>query len=80
MWTWMIVLVLAILMIGCYSRFKKPGRAVMFGAGSGLLAFGVVGYFTTGWLTFTWFQILLALIAGIPGVLTAILLQQFFVL
>lgn len=77
MWTWIILFTLLILMFAYYSRLKKPAKAVLFGMGSGILTFGIVGYFTTGLLNFTWFNLLISVIAGIPGVLTAIVLGQF---
>lgn len=79
MWIWMALLVSAILMIGFYSRFKKPALATAFGVGSGLAAFFAVGYFTDGLLSLTLFQILTAAIAGIPGVFTVVLINLFFV-
>lgn len=78
MWSWALLLIIAIITIGFYSRFKKPMGAILFGAGSGAVAFGLVGYFTSGLLTLTWFNVLLSLFAGIPGVLTAVLLGRFF--
>ncbi len=79
MWTWIILLTLAVLMAAVYMRCKKPLRAMLFGAGGGAVTLGLLGFFTTGLLNWNLFTVLLSLVAGIPGVITAILLGQFLV-
>ena len=66
-----------ILMLGYYTRCENFIKSASFGVGSGILSLGLIGIFAPNLLNFNLFIILMAAIAGIPGVITLILLNQF---
>ena len=64
-------------MLVYYTRCENFVKSASFGVGYGILSLGLVGIFAPNLLNFNLFIILMAAIAGIPGVITLILLNQF---
>ena len=60
-----------------YTRCENFIKSASFGVGSGILSLGLVGIFAPSLLNFNLFIVLMAAIAGIPGVITLTLLNQF---
>ena len=66
-----------VLMFIYYAKCNNFLKSAFFGVGSGILSLGIIGIFAPNLLNFNIFIILMSAIAGIPGVITLILLNQF---
>lgn len=76
-WTFITTLFIFVTMLTCYMRCKNIWKVILFGPGSGILSLYAIGIFTTDILSFNIFTIFISTVAGIPGVITSILLNKF---
>lgn len=69
-----------IIMLGYYMRCDNFIKSTFFGTGSGIVSLGILGVFSSNLLNLNIFIVCISAIAGIPGVLTLILLNKFLIL
>ena len=67
-------------MLGYYLRCDNIIKSTLLGTSSGIVSLGIVGMISYNLLNLNIFVVCISAIAGIPGVLTLILLNKFLVL
>lgn len=75
-----IVAFVFIIMLGYYMRCDNLIKSIFFGTGSGIVSLGILGIFSSNLLNLNIFIVCISAIAGIPGVLTLILLNNCLIL
>lgn len=79
MYVYILLFIVVALMTIYYMRNDKPIVSIIIGSGSGLIGMTLLGFLTTGLVQLNILTILMSLIAGIPGLITIILLGKFIV-
>ena len=74
---YVVLLIIFLVMFGFYLRFNSFFKATMFGVTSGLIFMCAILYLKNGLLAFNLFTVLTSIVAGVPGVLSLILLNSF---
>lgn len=79
MYVYILLFIVVALMTIYYMRNDKPIVSIIIGSGSGLIGMTLLGFLTTGLVQLNILSVLMSLIAGIPGLITIILLGKFIV-
>lgn len=80
MFTSVAILIVFIIMLGYYLRCNNAIKSTLLGTSSGIVSLGIVGIISSNLLNLNVFVVCISAIAGVPGVLTLILLNKFLIL
>lgn len=80
MFEFIIILFVFIVMLGYYLRCDNIIKSTILGTSSGMVSLGILGIFSSNLLNLNIFVVCISAIAGIPGVLTLVLLNNFLML
>lgn len=69
-----------IIMLGYYMRCNSFVKSVFLGTSSGIISLGILGMCSSNLLNLNIFVACMSAMAGIPGVLTLILLNKFLII
>lgn len=75
-----VILFVFIIMISYYMRCDNFVKSTILGTSSGIISLGILGFFSSNLLNLNTFIVCISAIAGIPGVVTLVLLNKFLVL
>lgn len=75
----LIILFMSLTIICFYATFRSFLRSFFLGAFSGILALGTTVLLCPAMLSFNFFTIVMATLAGAPGIILEILIKQFLV-
>lgn len=69
-----------IIMLGYYMRCSSFIKSAFLGTSSGIISLGILGVCSSNLLNLNIFVVCMSAMAGIPGVLTLILLNKFLII
>lgn len=80
MFEFVVISIVFIIMLGYYMRCNSFIKSAFLGTSSGLISLGILGVLSSNLLNLNVFIACISAIAGIPGVLTLVLLNKFLII
>ncbi len=76
----LIILFISFTIIFYYAKFRFFLKLFFLGAISGILMLGLINFVFPGFLNLNFFTIIMAVIAGAPGIILEVLIKNFFIM